>query len=230
MQTVILIIFLIVVCFATGIYPIWKDNIIIYVILMVSFASLLYFLVFTKVDIVEHLQISSEAVQNVGSIFNSNKMIIKDLELTGDLTLPNKWKVSTADSNCKFYRDGALKATIDTNGNLLVGGDTLKIKTWSIKDMNTEMQFLKDGVNGNTHAFMSNGNLWSQGMNSYRDVINEIRDNYVKYGQNLSIHGNSGILDNYGNRCNKGDRDRDIGISCQQGIGQSSLKWQLKKS
>ena len=30
----------------------------------------------------EHLQVSSEAIQNVGSIYNKDKMIIKDLEVT----------------------------------------------------------------------------------------------------------------------------------------------------
>jgi microcystin-dependent protein len=33
--------------------------------------------------LVEHLQISNEAVQNVGSIYNEDKMIIKDLDVTG---------------------------------------------------------------------------------------------------------------------------------------------------
>lgn len=223
-----LIILLIVICFAIGIYPIWKNNINIYVILVLSFASLLYVLVLYKIDIVEHLQISPEAIQNVGSIYNNNKMIIKDLELTGDLTLPNKWKVSTLDTNCRFYKDGVLKGTIDTNGNLIVAND-LKVKTWTIKDANTEMQFLKDGGNGNSHAFMTDGNMWTRNMGLYSDVIADLRNNYVKYGQNLSIHGNSGRLNNVGRKCNKGDKDRDIGIECTEGINQDYFKWQFKK-
>ena len=223
-----LIILLIVICFAIGVYPSWKNDIKIYIILVLSFASLLYFLVFHKIDIVEHLQISSEAIQNVGSIYNANKMVIKDLELTGDLTLPNKWKVSTLDSQCKFYQDGVLKATIDTNGNLLVGGDTLKINTWSIKDANTEMQFLKDG-NAKSHAFMPDGHMWTLDMGLYSDTINDIRNNYIKYGQNISIHGNSGRLNNVGRKCNSGDKQRDIGLECTEGINQDYWKWQIKK-
>jgi hypothetical protein len=62
-------------------------------------------------EIVEHLQISGEAVQNVGSIYNSGKMIVKDLDITGKLTvggtvkLPN-WTINSGDGHMRFEQDG----------------------------------------------------------------------------------------------------------------------------
>jgi microcystin-dependent protein len=41
----------------------------------------------SKQDVYEHLQISGEAVQNVGSIYNQNKMVLKDLDVTGTFNL-----------------------------------------------------------------------------------------------------------------------------------------------
>lgn len=222
----LLVIFLISICYAVGIYPAWKGRIVIYVILVVSFATLLYFLVFYKIDIVEHLQISSEAIQNVGSIYNTNKMVIKDLELTGELSLPNGWKISTADKNCTFKKGDVLKETIDADGNLLVG-NTLKVGSWTMKDNSGELQFLQDG--GGSATFQKDGNMWTQPTGSYKDNIIDLKNNYVKYGQKLSIHGNSGMLDNHGLRCNDGDGHRDIGVACQEGIGQGWSIWQFKK-
>jgi hypothetical protein len=64
----------------------------------------------------EHLQMSGEAVQNVGSIYNQNKMVLKDLDVTGTLKVSGPANVS---------------------GPLNVG-------SWTIKDAG-EIQFVKNG-------------------------------------------------------------------------------------
>lgn len=86
MQTLSFLILLVILCFAAGIYPIWRANLPIYGVIISAFAIILYFLIFHKVEIVEHLQISGEAVQNVGGIFNSEQMKVKNLEVSGTLT------------------------------------------------------------------------------------------------------------------------------------------------
>lgn len=77
---------------------------------------LLIISVYHSPKLFEHLQVSSEAIQNVGSIYNNNKMIIKDLEVTGNL-----------------------KVTGPTNL-----GAPLNIGSWTLKDAG-EIQFVKNG-------------------------------------------------------------------------------------
>lgn len=81
----------IIVCFALGIWPSWKDNLSGYWVLVGVFVVTLIYIIFHKIELVEivrkplleHLQISGEAVQNVGSIYNSENMVVKNLTVTG---------------------------------------------------------------------------------------------------------------------------------------------------
>jgi len=81
------LILLLVLCFGIGIYPNWRNNLTVYMGIIIVFMIIIYSIVFHKIEIVEHLQISSEAVQNVGSIYNQEKMIVKNLDVTGALNI-----------------------------------------------------------------------------------------------------------------------------------------------
>lgn len=70
----------------------------------------------------EHLQVSSEAIQNVGSIYNSNKMVIKDLEVTGNLKVTGplnigSWTLKDA-GEIQFIKSGGGYAVFQADGNM----------------------------------------------------------------------------------------------------------------
>lgn len=79
----------VVIIIGTLVYPYWKDNRIYFGLLITGFGLALLYIIHNRDTVIEHLQISGEAVQNVGSIYNQNKMIVKDLEVTGQLTANN---------------------------------------------------------------------------------------------------------------------------------------------
>jgi hypothetical protein len=183
---------------------------IITIIVYISIFLILVWYLYTleKKTILEHLQVSGEAVQNVGSIYNSEKMIVKDLEATG-----------------------SVKA-----GTLGVTGDVIKFgKGWEVHSSDGHLRFIKDGdqkvVFHNNDAFWTKENGYlKEAISGIRNDINALRNDKISYNQNVEIFGHSGRLDNYGNRCNSGDRDRDIGINCGNGIGQDWNRWQLRKA
>jgi microcystin-dependent protein len=86
-MNILVLILLLVLCFGIGIYPNWRNNLTVYMGIIIVFMIIIYSIVFYKIEIVEHLQISSEAVQNVGSIYNQEKMIVKNLDVTGALNI-----------------------------------------------------------------------------------------------------------------------------------------------
>jgi cytoskeletal protein CcmA (bactofilin family) len=87
--------------------------------LCIALLSIVLLLLFeNKQGLVEHLQISGEAVQNVGSIFNSNQMVVKDLRVTGNLDVD---QMLTAKKDVKI--NGDLEARhLTTNGNVITKG------------------------------------------------------------------------------------------------------------
>jgi microcystin-dependent protein len=87
MDLLYLVVAILVVIFAIGIYPSWKDQAHVLYPMIVLLACSAMYVVIHKTDIVEHLQISGEAIQNVGSIYNSDQMIVKDCHITGSLTV-----------------------------------------------------------------------------------------------------------------------------------------------
>lgn len=110
---------------------------------------------------VEHLQVSSEAIQNVGSIYNKNKMIIKDLEVTGNLKVNGplsigSWTLKDA-NEIQFIKNGGGYAVFQPNGNMWTK------PTGSYKDningFKNSINGLKNSINGlnNWKNFVSNG-------------------------------------------------------------------------
>jgi hypothetical protein len=110
------------------------------------------------------------------------------------------------------------------------GSEELKLSNnWRI----TSPQDLRiyDGANQQTVIHRNNtgdGN-WNNVMWNKGRIMSEEKD-VVTYGQTISIHGRRGMLDNWANRCNSGDRDRDVGMGCSEGINSDvNWKWQIRK-
>jgi hypothetical protein len=75
-----------------------------------------------SVQLLEHLQISGEAVQNVGSIYNQNKMVLKDLDITGTLKVigpvnVGSWTIRDA-GEIQFVKNGGGYAVFQPDGNM----------------------------------------------------------------------------------------------------------------
>jgi hypothetical protein len=104
---------LFVSCFGilTTMRNLYEQYPLIYLICVAGMITSLLCIISDHQDIVEHLQISGEAVQNVGSIYNGEKMVVKDLNITGKLTvggtvkLPN-WTINSSDGQMRFEQDG----------------------------------------------------------------------------------------------------------------------------
>lgn len=66
--------------------------------------------------------------------------------------------------------------------------------------------------------------------NSVMTVINSVLGNYVRKGDDIKIQGRKGYLDNYAERCNSGDKERDVGImDCGKGHNKASNQlWRIQ--
>jgi hypothetical protein len=111
----------------------------VYMLCIMSLTIAIFDLVNRHFIIVEHMQISGEAVQNVGSIYNNQKMVVKDLDVTGKLTVTND------------------KLTIDGDGNI-------NTKGWLFADQaiasNKELRVDGGSVGGKFYA-KQDGTLWT---------------------------------------------------------------------
>lgn len=199
-----------------------------------------------RMEVVEHLQISGEAVQNVGSIYNKDNMLVKNIKVTDNLEAGNLVVASNV-------RVG--------NANLIMGGFQDKNR-WIIHAPNDDRKGMwiapgngtdnwdwGKGVSLSSTGVMGIGNGWSfdatdghlrfkyngeQKMVIHNDgkawSANEgYMENKIGYGDDIKIHGNRGLLDNWGGRCNAGDRDRDVGMGCSEGIGKANWIWRITK-
>jgi hypothetical protein len=194
-KLILLITFIILVCL------VWKNDIIQRPILLLPLivGFLLIFSIINN-DNVEHM--TNEAISNCSSLFNGGNGTVKDLTVTGEIKLPNGWKISN-DGHIRFYKDGNLKGFVDASGNVgavanltaangtktaFYNGDgSIKIGTWTIKDAG-EIQFLKDG--GGYAVFRASGDLWTQPSGSFKDDVDW--KNFVISGKGGKRNGDKG--------------------------------------
>jgi hypothetical protein len=210
-----------------------------------------------KNDNVEHM--TNEAISNCASLFNGGNGTVKDLTVTGEIKLPNGWKIrgnndglfinkgdtNGSDNQPHFVmsNDGNLwlsRSTArgwvadyigDTRANYFKqGSEELKLSNnWKITSPNDLRIY--DGGNQQTviHRNNTGNGAWNNVMWNKGRIMSEEKD-VVTYGQTISIHGRRGMLDNWANRCNSGDRDRDVGMGCSEGINSDvNWKWQIRK-
>jgi hypothetical protein len=150
--------------------------------------------------------------------------------------------------------NGAVPATrlsvrdsgISVNGNISSTGalsaGSIQIGSWKISESSEgHLVFSRSGAGWDTsrgtnegHIRMTqDGNLWlsrSTGWGWTADKLGAIEKDYIKEGQNVSVQGRAGVLDNYGGRRGSGDGDRDIGVAWGiGGHGGDYLTWRLVK-
>jgi uncharacterized membrane protein len=90
-----------------------KKILIIFIVGILIVLSLL----FEKNMIKEHM--TNEAIANCASLYNNEgDAKVRNLTVTGNILLPNGWKISTEDSHCRFKKGDQLKGTIDSSGNV----------------------------------------------------------------------------------------------------------------
>lgn len=224
----------------------------IYVFGLLLIGFVLCYILMTRIEVVEHLQISGEAAQNVGSIFNSEQMTVKNLTATGNLTAngdiragsnvihgglqdKNRWIIHTPNDDRRGIWIASGKGTdnwdwgksvmIDSNGHVNVSGNVINFGSgWSLNASDGHLRFFYNG--DQKYVLHNNDALWTKQQGYLKDAL----DSKVGYGQNISIHGRNGRLDNYAARCDKGDRDRDVGMSCGDGIGgENNTIWRVIK-
>jgi hypothetical protein len=241
MDQLIIMSLLIISTIAILVYPLWQDNLPAFLIMVTILTISIIYVVTHKDNIMEQFQISGEAIQNVGSIYNSSQMTVGNLTTTNDLKVSglirsggtnvilggsqnkNRWLLHTPDDDRKGFWvapgngtdnwDWGKSATFYSNGAFGIGNG------WTFDATDGHLRFK---YNGDQKFIIHNdGKAWSANEGWF--------ENKVNYDQNISIHGHSGLLDNYRQRCNNGDKDRDIGVACQEGIGQGWEKWRIRR-
>jgi hypothetical protein len=141
MRQLYLIITVLILIFGIAIYPTYKDNLCLFTVLVLSFALCVIYISLYRNnnDVIEHLQISGEAVQNVGSIYNSNQMVVGKFTATGDLATGGNL---TTDGNL------AVKGTVKC-GDIIssqVTTNTLQLQNgWSVSTNNDGLSVQNNG-------------------------------------------------------------------------------------
>jgi hypothetical protein len=207
----------------SGIYFYQKgslDNLII--------VCLLVIFIFVFFNNKEHLS-TDEAVENIAQMYNNKKLTVTDLDVLGNLTVKNK---AIVDKNLTVHGTSNIHKTAYFNdmkvGHLHLRGDRI-----GNPGANCDLQLRGSGWLGwmlyNKDALHNNGMWMNQiEINHGPGGADKVFRNYVKRGDNIRIQGKRGILDNYHNRCNEGDDDRTIQVTCAQGgHGGSEHIWRI---
>jgi len=202
-------------------------------------------LIFEKKENTEHM--TNEAISNCAPLFNGGDGKVKNLTVTGNLTgnltvtgeikLPNDWKISTADTHCRFYKGDQLKGTIDSNGNIAAvsnltanngaktafcNGDTeLKLgNNWALITGDEHLRFNKN--NNQQYAMHNNDNtagFWSKKQGWFAD-------NYIQQGDQVKV-----CLKSNPGQCLHPDSERTsrAGVNIWDYWGSASEKFMLNK-
>jgi hypothetical protein len=118
----------------TSFADIYRRFPLVYMLCIMSLTIALFDLVNRHSNIVEHMQISGEAAQNVGSIYNNQKMIIKDLDVTGKLTVNGDQFKIDGDGNITTSGWLLAKGAIASDKELRVDGGSLGGKFYAKQD------------------------------------------------------------------------------------------------
>lgn len=198
-------------------------------------------LIFEKKENTEHM--TNEAISNCASLFNGGINGIgkvQNLEVTGELKMANGWKISTADSHIRFYKDNQLKGTIDAYGNIVAvtnlmandgaktafynGDGDLKIKEWNINTNDGHMRFYHNG--DQKYVFHNNGAFWNKEHGWFNEVIKDLRENWIKQGDQVKV-----CLKSNPGQCLHPDSERTsrAGVNIWDYWGSASEKFMLNK-
>lgn len=133
----------------------------------------------------EHMT-SDEAIKNVASVYNTEKMVLKDLVLTGKLFLGNDFYItSDKDKGLIIGKDGVTNQfTIDNNGNLTSNNATIN----GTLDVSGTTKV--NGLTSTNRIILPNGQL------SMKDWDIDASDGHIRFkaggGMKFSIN-NGGI-------------------------------------
>lgn len=136
---------IVVIIIGTLVYPYWKNDHIYFGLLITGFGLALLYIIHNRDTVIEHLQISGEAVQNVGSIYNQNKMIVKDLEVTGQLKAKDITS-ETMNATSNLTVGGSI-----TSNNQIIANSGFKTAQWYIEPVGVtknRLRFIYDDRNG----------------------------------------------------------------------------------
>lgn len=161
MDTLYLVTMILMIVYGISIYPVWKGKPIMLYGIIIIFSLALFYVIFHKINVVEHLQISGEAVQNVGSIYNSNEMKVGKLEASntikssnGVLELSQGWSILTNDSGFHVMKDGQERIAVRPNGETEVKGKLTCNNLYSYDWIHSD----KGGIRSQNGALYLGGN------------------------------------------------------------------------
>lgn len=87
MKTIYFVTVILLLCIIFLTHPVYQMYPYLYLLSLIILICTSSYIVHKMIPVIESLQVSGESLQNVGSIYNSQKMVIKDLDVTGNLTI-----------------------------------------------------------------------------------------------------------------------------------------------
>lgn len=167
----------------------WNQNVYLYFLGLLVLVELL---LSQRGQIIEHLQVSGEAVQNVGSIYNSENLVVANIKATKSLTsstgiidLTDGWKIKSAPNQLKFTQQDKDKLTCLSDGSIDINNG------WKITTLPNQLKVTKNDKE--VLICDDNNNIKVTGNISVKD--SEIRGNQTVLG-GLTTHGDTWVKAN----------------------------------